>query len=732
MNKKKGFTLIELLAVIVILALIVIIAVPKILDVIEKSERTAWGESAGLMAKAAELKYSEGSITNTERNEIYEFENGDFKSGSPTLTFKGDKPYSGKIVQEKGKTTLALISKNKKWCAIKNTGERIAKVYKIGKEITEENCKIGYTGSSDDNKSEEYTCPDISTYPGKDLTSTEIDSDGYIKADGYIFSILNNEATIVAYIGQTGETVDLVIPKTINNALVTSISANLQGKNFKSITVSPNIKFINQGVLYGATINKLNLDYASGLTSLSLSGLTSTGDIVVACNPNLATITNSTGLNVHKLEIENLSKLTEVSNFMGSNIEQLIIKNNENLKKLSKNDFSGTTIKKMELTNIPITTLDMGLVNSNSFEELTLKGLTNLTTIESNSFKDTKLTSLILDNNSVPNLVTIGESAFANKNENKNLNTVVLSNLSKLTTIGNNAFFNQNISTLSLSGLSKLTTIGSNAFTSNNIKIVSFEGMSNVETIESGAFGSNPLTNLDFKAAKNLTSIGEGAFYSSETFKNIDFSGLTQAISGTLVATTGKVDNFNFSNTGQDMTEFINSNIAAFNYIGAINLKNSKVTKLNLQSNRGIFKINLNGCNNLTTIESSSNNINSLDLSNLSSLKILDLDSEENLESLIVNGSNNLESITCGSCTKLPKLDTSGLTKLTKIYMPSCQAITAIRIAENVPATSNLFIDSDKLTCVQIDGDQTRFNANFQTYFPQVDSTVIKSSCNFD
>ena len=73
--KKKGFTLIELLAVIVILALIVIIAVPKILDVIEKSERTAWGESAGLMAKAAELKYSEGNLTNTERNETYEFEN---------------------------------------------------------------------------------------------------------------------------------------------------------------------------------------------------------------------------------------------------------------------------------------------------------------------------------------------------------------------------------------------------------------------------------------------------------------------------------------------------------------------------------------------------------------------------------------------------------------------------------------------------------------------------------
>ena len=54
--KKKGFTLIELLAVIVLLAIITVIAVPKILDVIEKSRRTAWGESAGLMAKTLDLK----------------------------------------------------------------------------------------------------------------------------------------------------------------------------------------------------------------------------------------------------------------------------------------------------------------------------------------------------------------------------------------------------------------------------------------------------------------------------------------------------------------------------------------------------------------------------------------------------------------------------------------------------------------------------------------------------
>ena len=41
MKKEKGFTLIELLAVIVILAILMVIAVPKILNVIEKSKKSA-------------------------------------------------------------------------------------------------------------------------------------------------------------------------------------------------------------------------------------------------------------------------------------------------------------------------------------------------------------------------------------------------------------------------------------------------------------------------------------------------------------------------------------------------------------------------------------------------------------------------------------------------------------------------------------------------------------------
>ena len=661
--KKKGFTLIELLAVIVLLAIITVIAVPKILDVIEKSRRTAWGESAGLMAKAAELKYSEGNLTNTESDETtYEFENGDFKSKSPTLTFKGDKPYSGVIKQIKGKTTLALISKNKKWCAIKNTGERIAKVYKIGSEIKEEDCKIGYTGSSDDDKPEVYTCPNISTYPGENLTSSD--------TKGYEFSA--DKTTITGYTGESGETVDLIIPKSIDGVKITTISAGaFSDKTFKNIIISPNITNINQAAFFRVTANKLDLDYATNLKELSLYGFAST-DVVIACSNSLTIIHDSRNSNIANLEIKNLKELK---------------------------------------------------------------------TIEENAFKDTQLTSLTLSN--LSKLETIGANAFATSTDAKNkITSLTLSNLSKLTTIGEGAFSNQGISALTIKGLSNLKTIGSRAFEQNKISSISFDEMPNVTTIGNNAFLSNPLTSLDFTSANSLDAIGESAFYSTEKFNTIDFSGLNLNSKNlnSLVATKGSVKTLNFSKTGTvegiDMTTFIQNNIKAFDNIEEINLENSGIKSLNLPA-RGIKKITLNGCDSLESLTSSKNNLASLDLRNLGALKQITLTDESDLETLKVSGSNNLGSITCSNCTKLTKINTIGLNMLNTLFMPSCQNLTTVGISKSIPATSgNLLITSgasNNLTCVQIDGDNTRFNTSeFNSYFPGASTSVIKSSCNFD
>lgn len=63
MKNKKGFTLIELLAVIVILAIIMVIAVPKILDIINGSRRSAWNSNVKLIKKSIEINTRTGNAT---------------------------------------------------------------------------------------------------------------------------------------------------------------------------------------------------------------------------------------------------------------------------------------------------------------------------------------------------------------------------------------------------------------------------------------------------------------------------------------------------------------------------------------------------------------------------------------------------------------------------------------------------------------------------------------------
>ena len=103
--KKKGFTLIELLAVIVVLAIITVIAVPKILDVIEKSRRSASEQSVKLYVDVFRLYQANADLNNTDKipEGIYEVSkettlNGKiYKKINDLLTMKGNKPGAGTI-----------------------------------------------------------------------------------------------------------------------------------------------------------------------------------------------------------------------------------------------------------------------------------------------------------------------------------------------------------------------------------------------------------------------------------------------------------------------------------------------------------------------------------------------------------------------------------------------------------------------------------------------------------
>ena len=102
MNKNKGFTLIELLAVIVLLAILMVIAVPKILNVIENSRKSAAESSIKLVKDAIKTQVTSESMMGTSFTSnddgCYTFNFDDQTSGNTkALQLKNKEKITGTI-----------------------------------------------------------------------------------------------------------------------------------------------------------------------------------------------------------------------------------------------------------------------------------------------------------------------------------------------------------------------------------------------------------------------------------------------------------------------------------------------------------------------------------------------------------------------------------------------------------------------------------------------------------
>ena len=128
MKKEKGFTLIELLAVIVILAILMVIAVPKILNVIENSRKSAAESSIKLVKDAIKTQVTSGSIMDTN------FTSDD--DGCYTFNFDDQTSGNAKELQLKNKEN---ITGTIKYCNGKFSDDTL--VFN-GVEIKEENKKV--------------------------------------------------------------------------------------------------------------------------------------------------------------------------------------------------------------------------------------------------------------------------------------------------------------------------------------------------------------------------------------------------------------------------------------------------------------------------------------------------------------------------------------------------------------------------------------------------------------
>ena len=210
MKKEKGFRLIELLAVIVILAILMVIAVPKILNVIENSRKSAAESSIKLVKDAIKTQVTSGSIMGTN------FTSDD--DGCYTFNFDDQKSGNAKELQLKNKEN---ITGTIKYCNGKFSDDTL--VFN-GVEIKEENKKIICKGATKETlHTEKCEQTDSTNYcsgagltgktitygtvPGKDLKSgdafdCDVNGDGRYNSDTerfYYVTDMDDSTAVLLY-----------------------------------------------------------------------------------------------------------------------------------------------------------------------------------------------------------------------------------------------------------------------------------------------------------------------------------------------------------------------------------------------------------------------------------------------------------------------------------------------------------------------------------------------------
>ncbi len=117
--KKRGFTLVELLAVIVILAIVCMITVPVVMNIVTKSRKSAFKDTAYGLLDSAKTMYL-GKILQEGYSAEQVFS---FSEGKPAeLDYSGRTPQGGIMrVSEQGEISLAIYDSG--WCAVKEANE---------------------------------------------------------------------------------------------------------------------------------------------------------------------------------------------------------------------------------------------------------------------------------------------------------------------------------------------------------------------------------------------------------------------------------------------------------------------------------------------------------------------------------------------------------------------------------------------------------------------------------
>ena len=204
MNKNKGFTLIELLAVIVLLAILMVIAVPKILNVIENSRKSAAESSIKLVKDAIKTQVTSESMMGTnftsDKSGCYIFNFDDQTSGNAKeLQLKNKENITGTIKYCNGNftnNTLAFDGQDMSSIVCK----RATKLHT--KKCEQKDSTYHCSGAGLKGKTITY-----GTVPGKELKSgdafdCDVNEDGKYNSDTerfYYVTDMNDSTAVLIY-----------------------------------------------------------------------------------------------------------------------------------------------------------------------------------------------------------------------------------------------------------------------------------------------------------------------------------------------------------------------------------------------------------------------------------------------------------------------------------------------------------------------------------------------------
>ena len=244
---------------------------------------------------------------------------------------------------------------------------------------------------------------------------------------------------------------------------------------------------------------------------------------------------------------------------------------------------------------------------------------------------------------------------------------------------------NNQLSTLDVSSLANLLLLNCNY---NQLTTLNISNNANLLNLDCR---KNNLTSINFSGVSNLTSLACGSNKFS-MLNVLNLSGLEYL----------DCEFYDFDGNGSVGYFSLNSNN---NY-----LLNTPLTSLTLNglanlvlinsSGNNLTSLNLSGLNSLSVLKSQ-NNISSINLSGLSNLTYIDL-MENPLTSLNISGLNNLATAYL-AFTNLTNLDASGLTNLSDLTVQSCPNLISLNVT-GCSALVNLNCSFAKLSNLNLTG----------------------------